>query len=64
MRWLNTLDIWNTQLTVANLLEELRTGVLLCAILHFHNPKLDIIKGLNKAARSKKPCLNNIEKAL
>jgi len=64
VRWLNTLDIWSTQLTTQNLLDEIRTGVLLCAILHFHHPKLDIAQGLNRQARSKKPCLNNIEKAL
>lgn len=45
------------------LLEDLKTGVLLCNILKFNMPNLDF-SGLNTTVRSRKPCLNNIEKAL
>ena len=35
-RWINSIDIWDTAITIENLLEELKTGVLLCNILKFH----------------------------
>ena len=45
------------------MLEEVRSGVLLCKVLEFHQPTLDFT-GLNTKARARKPCLNNIELAL
>jgi len=59
----NTLDVWEQYLTPENILEELKSGVLLCNILKFHQPALDFT-GLNPKARARKPCLNNIELAL
>ena len=44
-------------------MEELKTGVLLCNILKFHQSNLEF-PGLNVQVRSRKPCLNNIEKAI
>ena len=46
------------------MIEDLKTGVLLCEILHFHQPRQEIMNGVNLQGRSKKPCINNIEKAL
>lgn len=63
VRWINSNEVWHTELRVDSLLEDLKTGVLLCNILKFHMPNLDF-SGLNTAGRAKKPCLNNIEKAL
>ena len=63
VRWINSNEVWHTELRVDNLVEDLKTGVLLCNILKFHMPNLDF-SGMNTAARAKKPCLNNIEKAL
>jgi len=63
VRWTNSLDIWNAALTLDNIVEELKTGVLLCNILKFHQPNLDFT-GLSMSVRAKKPCLNNIEKAI
>ena len=45
------------------MLEEFKTGVLLCNILKFHMPNLDF-SGVNPNVRAKKQCMNNIEKAL
>ena len=42
----------------------MRSGILLCELLNFHQPKLNLLNGLNYKAISKKPCLNNIEKAV
>lgn len=36
MRWINTLDVCETYLSPDNILEELKTGILLCNILKFH----------------------------
>mmetsp|Transcript_16014 Transcript_16014/g.24839 ORF Transcript_16014/g.24839 Transcript_16014/m.24839 type:complete len:86 (-) Transcript_16014:2505-2762(-) len=47
IRWINTLNVWSELLTLQNIFEEIRTGVLLCEILHFHQPKLDVTQGLN-----------------
>ena len=63
VRWINSTEVWHTELRVETLIEDLKTGVLLCNILKFHMPNLDF-SGLNTTVRSKKPCLNNIEKAL
>jgi len=63
VRWINSLDIWHVRLTFENLVEELRTGVLLCHILKFHQTNLDFV-GLSTSVRAKKPCLNNLEKAI
>lgn len=63
VRWINSLDIWTTAITIENLHIELRSGVLLCNILKFHQPGLDF-SGLNLAVRAKKPCINNLEKAV
>ena len=49
---------------MSNIMEEIKSGVLICELLNFHVPKLDLLTGLNYKAISKKPCLNNIEKAL
>jgi len=53
VRWINTLDIWDAELTTENIIEELKTGILICNILKFHQPKLDF-QGLNLKARAKK----------
>lgn len=45
-------------------MQEMCTGVLLCSILNFHQPKLNILQGLNTKARVKMQCINNIEKAI
>ena len=45
-------------------MSEMYSGVLLCQILHFHQPKLQILHGLNLKARVKNQCINNIEKAI
>ena len=63
VRWINSNDIWHSELRVETLLEELKTGVLLCNILKFHMPNLDF-SGVNPNVRAKKQCMNNIEKAL
>ena len=63
VRWINSNEVWHTELRVDNLIEDLKTGVLLCNILKFHMPNLDF-SGVNTAVKSKKPSLNNIEKAL
>ncbi|CDW90019.1 UNKNOWN [Stylonychia lemnae] len=62
VRWINTLDIWEI-LDQDNIIEELKSGVLLCLILKFHQPNLDFT-GLSMKARVRKQCVNNIEKAL
>eukprot|EP00347_Sterkiella_histriomuscorum_P008154 403346176 len=63
VRWINTLDIWDPFLNLENIIEQLQSGVLLCLILKFHQPNLDLT-GMNQKARARKQCLNNIEKAL
>ena len=63
VRWINSLDIWQVRVTFENLVDEIKTGVLLCNILKFHQTNLDF-SGLSTAVRTKKPCLNNIEKAI
>lgn len=63
IRWVNSLDIWPVALKTENMMDELKTGVLLCNILKFHQPNLDF-SGVNANVRARKPCLNNIEKAL
>lgn len=63
VRWINTLDVCENYLTLENIIEELKSGILLCNILKFHQPNLDFT-GVNSKARAKKQCLNNIEKAL
>lgn len=62
-RWINSADIWDTKIVIDNLVDELKTGVLLCNVLKFHQTNLDFA-GLNLAVRSRKPCLNNLEKAI
>ena len=64
VRWLNTLDLSSESLSAQNLVEEMKSGVFLCLLLNFHAPKLDLLTGLNYKPVSKKPCINNIEKAL
>ena len=64
IRWINTLDIYKELLTINNIMEEIKSGVLLCEILHFHAPKLDLTTGLNYKAISKKACINNVEKCM
>ena len=63
IRWINTLDVCENYLTLENTIEELKSGILLCNILKFHQPNLDFT-GVNPKARAKKQCLNNIERAL
>ena len=63
IRWVNSLDVWPVALKTENMMDELKTGVLLCNILKFHQPNLDF-SGVNANVRAKKPCLNNIEKSL
>ena len=63
IRWINTLDIWDAEVRIDDLVEELKSGILLCNILKFHKPDLEFI-GIDVKARSKKPCINNIEKGL
>lgn len=63
MRWINSLDNWTSAINIQILPEEIRTGVLLCNILKFHQPSIDF-SGINMTVRSKKPCINNIEKAI
>ena len=63
IRWINSLDIWPVALKTENMMDELKTGVLLCNMLKFHQPNLDF-SGVNANVRARKPCLNNIEKAL
>ena len=63
VRWINSNDIWHSEIRVDSLLDELKTGVLLCNILKFHMPNLDF-SGVNPNVRAKKLCMNNIEKAL
>ena len=36
IRWINSLDVWPVALKTENMMEELKTGVLLCNILKFH----------------------------
>ena len=43
IRWINSLHVWGEELSVQNVIEELKTGVLICQILHFYQPKLDIL---------------------
>jgi hypothetical protein len=62
-RWINSADIWENQLIIDNLVDELKTGVLLCNILKFHLTNLDF-GGLDVNARSRRPCLKNIERAI
>jgi hypothetical protein len=63
VRWINTLDVCENYLTLENIVDELKSGILLCNILKFHQPSLDFT-GVNPKARAKKQCLNNIERAL
>ena len=63
-RWLNAANIWGEQLTTSNIMQEMCTGILLCSILNSHQPKLNILQGLNPKARVKSQCINNIEKAI
>ena len=63
VRWINSNEVWHAEVRVDNLIDDLKTGVLMCNILKFHMPNLEF-PGLNANVRSKKPCLNNIEKAL
>ena len=64
IRWINTLRLSRELITIQSIYDEVRTGVLLCEILHFQQPKLDLQAGLNYKAVSKRACINNIEKAL
>ena len=64
MRWINTLDISRELLTINNIIEEMKSGVLICQLLNFHSPKLDLMNGVNLKAISRKQCINNIERAL
>ena len=64
VRWINSNEVWHSEVRVDNLIDDLKTGVLMCNILKFHMPNIDF-SGLNvNNVRSKKPCLNNIEKSL
>ena len=36
VRWINTLDVCENYLTLENIIDELKTGILLCNILKFH----------------------------
>ena len=36
VRWINSLDVWQTRVTFENLVDEVKTGVLMCNILKFH----------------------------
>ena len=63
IRWINSLDVWPTALKIENMLDEIKTGVLLCNILKFHQPNLDF-GNINANVKARKPCLNNIEKSL
>ncbi len=36
VRWINTLDVCENYLTLENIIEELKSGILLCNILKFH----------------------------
>ena len=36
VRWINSCNVWDTAITIDNLPQELRNGVLLCSILKFH----------------------------
>ena len=63
VRWVNTLDVCETYLSADNILEELKTGILLCNILKFHQPNLDFT-GVTEKARAKKQCMNNVERSL
>jgi hypothetical protein len=53
VRWINTLDVCENYLTLENIIEELKSGILLCNILKFHQPNLDFT-GVNSKARAKK----------
>lgn len=63
VRWINTLDVCENYLSLDNILEELKSGILLCNILKFHQPNLDFA-GVTEKARAKKQCMNNVERAL
>ena len=36
VRWINTLDVCENYLTPENIIDELKSGILLCNILKFH----------------------------
>ena len=62
-RWINSCAVWDNKISPENLPTELRNGVLLCNLLKYHQTNLDF-KGLEVKARSKQPCINNLELAI
>eukprot|EP00741_Cyanophora_paradoxa_P006647 tig00001029_g6430.t2 len=62
LRFLNSLQL-TQPLTPANIADEFRSGILLCALVQHLAPDVQIL-GINKKVLSKQPALNNIEKAL
>jgi len=63
VRWVNTLDIWDGYLSTENIIEETKSGMILCKILKFHYSNLDFT-GISQKAIAKNQCINNIERAL
>jgi hypothetical protein len=60
--WINSLGIWR-ELSVKEVVSELKTGVLLCKLIKFHQPSIRYV-GLNERPKAKNACINNIEKIL
>ena len=61
-RWINSLCIWPV-LEPEQLLENLRTGVLLCKLVQFFSPQTRFLH-LHHKPRTRKLCVSNLEQAL
>ena len=63
IRWLNSLHIWHTEVTIETLQHDVQNGLLLCQLMQKLVPTTQY-HGLNKRPLSRKPALKNIEQAL
>lgn len=67
VRWINYLCgeyLGWTPLTPENLVEDLKTGLVLCRVVERLVPNADFSKGINMRPKTKKTCVHNIDRAL
>lgn len=67
VRWINYLCggyLGWTPLTPDNLLDDLKTGLVLCRIVERLVPSADFTRGLNMRPKTRKTCVQNIDRAL
>ncbi|CAM9149832.1 unnamed protein product, partial [Ectocarpus fasciculatus] len=62
-KWVTSMHVWSSPITIQNLHSELCSGVLLCRIMQVVVPGTQFLH-LNEKALSKKPALENLENGL